>query len=106
MTKYAKFYQLMCEQHTELLSSFDPIHKQYAKNQSNAEQFHSVGLRVLDVVRSWERKLCSGMERGQHAQYSANLATKFWDLVKQRFPLIDQVGLKTRTISVAQHSTE
>lgn len=98
MTKYAKYYQLMCQQHADVLDAFDPVHAQYALDQSNADEFHTVGLRALDVIRSWERRLCSGMERGQHAQYSANLAEKFWLLVKKRYPLIDSVGVKSRTV--------
>jgi len=97
MTKYAKFYQLMCEQHADILDKFDPIHAQFAKDQSNPDEFHSVGLQALDIIRSWERRLCSGMERGQHAQYSANLAEKFWLLVKKRYSMIDLVGVKTRS---------
>lgn len=94
MTKYARYYQLMTEKNEQLFNDFDVVHAEFVKNQSNIEEFHSKGQKVLDIIRDWERRLCSGMERGQNAQYSSNLAEKFMSLVKKRYSAIDQVGLR------------
>jgi len=92
--KYKKFYDLMTERHAELLNKFTPIHEGFASDPDTwAQQFHSVGRDVMDVVRDWERRLCSGSEKSGYGQYSANLAEKFQAEVKKRFPLIHQVGL-------------
>lgn len=96
MTKNDRYFQLMSEKHAELFTAFDQIHQQFEHDHSNDEQFHSEGQKVVDVIRSWERRLCSGMERGQHAQYSQKLAEKFWSKVKVRYPLIDQVGVRIK----------
>lgn len=95
MTKHDKYFQLMSEKHQDLFNAFDPVHRQFALDKSNEAQFHQEGRRVVDVIRSWERRLCSGMERGQHAQYSQQLADKFWTKVRERYPLIDLVGVHT-----------
>ncbi len=91
--KFEKFYQLMEEQNSELFNKFQAIHDQFAADGSQAVEFHQVGRDVLDVIRDWERRLCSGMERGQFAGYSAKLSEKFWQKVKERFTLIEAVGL-------------
>ena len=96
MTKHDRFYQLMSEKHADIFAEFDKIHTIFAEDGSNATDFHTVGQQVVDIIRSWERRLCSGMERGQHAQYSQRLAEKFWSKVTERYPLIAQVGVRTR----------
>lgn len=94
--KFKRMYELMREQHASLFASFAPIHDAFAKNKTNEEAFHSVGRDVTDVIRDWERRLCAGMERGMHGQYSNKVAEKFWGEVKKEFPLIELVGVRSR----------
>lgn len=95
--KYKRFYTLMCEQNEALFTEFDGIHNQYIQEDSSVnDRFHSVGRDVVDVIRFWERKLCSGMERGTNSVYSNKLADKFWDEVRTRYSHIDMVGVKTK----------
>lgn len=95
--KYKKFYDLMMAKNVELFKQFSAIHAGFAMDQAKwAEQFHSVGRDVLDVVRDWERRLCSGTEKGGYGQYSAGLADKFWAAVRDQFPLIGEVGVKRK----------
>lgn len=95
--KYKKFYTLMTEQNEALFNEFEKIHNNYLLDKNKYEtQFHKVGLEVVDTIRFWERKLCSGMERGNNGVYSDKLADKFWDEVRTRFSHIDLVGLKTK----------
>lgn len=87
----------MTDQNEELFNKFEIIHNNYLKDKKTYEkEFHKVGLDVVDVVRFWERKLCSGMERGNNGVYSDKLADKFWDEVRGRFSHIDMVGLKSK----------
>jgi hypothetical protein len=93
--KYQRFYQLMSAENTSLFAQFQAVHDQHQVEPDKWEkQFHELGSEVVDVIRFWERKLCSGMERGQHAQFSNRLAEKFWGEVKKQFPQIDLVGVK------------
>ncbi len=92
--KYKHFYQLMRERHADIFKEFAPLHAGFSVEPEKwADQFHTKGRDVLDVIRDWERRLCSGTERGKYAQYSVKLAEKFWAEVKHDFPLIDQVGV-------------
>jgi hypothetical protein len=94
--KYQRFINLMSEENKQLFDKFQPIHDSYQKEPAAWEkEFNSVGMEVVDVIRFWERKLCSGMERGQHAQFSNRLAEKFWAEIKKRFSMIDLVGVKS-----------
>lgn len=87
----------MTEQNEALFNEFEKIHNNYLLDKDKHEaQFHKVGLEVVDTIRFWERKLCSGMERGNNGVYSDKLADKFWDEVRTRFSHIDLVGLKTK----------
>ncbi len=96
-TKYQKYIELMKTNHAELFARFREIHDGFSANPKKWEsEFHTVGRDVLDAVRSWERRLCSGSEKGAYAQYSVKLAEKFWGEVKKIFPLIDQVGLHVK----------
>jgi len=84
----------MFDQNKELFDHFAKIHHGYQADPSAwSDQFHQVGQDIKDVMRDWERRLCSGTERGHYAQYSSKLAEKFWLEIKQEFPLIDEVGL-------------
>jgi hypothetical protein len=99
--KYKKYYELMWQNNTELLNDFKKIHDQFFEDPEKwQDEFNSAGRDILDVMRDWERRLCSGMERGKFAGYSDKLAEKFWQQIRQDFPLIDRVGVKkasTRT---------
>lgn len=92
--KYKHFYHLMVDQNRSLFDQFSKVHDGFSKDQPTWEkQFHEVGRDIKDIMRDWERRLCSGTEKGNYGQYSAKLAEKFWAEIKKDFPLIDQVGL-------------
>jgi len=95
--KFKKFYTLMTEQNEDLFNKFEKIHADFVMNQEmHSDKFHAVGRDVVDVIRFWERKLCSGMERGNNSVYSDKLADKFWETVRTRFSHIDMVGVKSK----------
>ncbi len=95
--KYKKYYQLMTEQNQALFDTFQIIHDGFVKQSDTwSDKFHTVGLEIVDVMRFWERKLCAGMERGAHAQYSNRVAEKFWEEIKKRFSHIELVGVKKK----------
>ena len=92
--KYLQYYDLMRQQNAKIFTQFQKIHDQYQIDKSNSEEFHTQGTRVLDIIRDWERRLCSGMERGNFAGYSSKLSEKFWEKVKKDLPLVDEIGVR------------
>lgn len=94
--KFRKFYTLMTNQNEALFNKFEEVHANYVLNpKKNKEEFNKLGTEVVDIIRFWERKLCSGMERSNNAVYSDKLADKFWNEVRTRFSHIDMVGVKS-----------
>lgn len=92
--KYKKYYALMMDKNKALFEEFKPIHDGFAQNATKwADEFHTKGRDVVDVIRDWERRLCAGTERGQYASYSVKLSERFWAEVKKELPLIEKVGL-------------
>lgn len=94
--KYKQYAQEMMDQHEELFAEFQVIHDGYKQDRKKwSQQFHTKGKEVVDIIREWEQRLCSGMERGNNAVYSMKLAEKFWDEIKKRFSHIELVGVKS-----------
>ncbi|OGG03740.1 hypothetical protein A2Z33_04575 [Candidatus Gottesmanbacteria bacterium RBG_16_52_11] len=95
MREYQKMFTLMMEQHRELFDNFRDIHDNYALNPAQWQKlFNEYGAEVVDIIRDYERRLCSNMATGKFGQFSANLSRKFWDEVRKDFPKIDFVGVK------------
>ena len=93
--KYQKFYRLMIEKNSELFASFKPIHQAYKQDPSQHQtEFNRVGEKVLEVVRDWDRRLCSAMGRTDFGKYSLQVSEKFWELLRAEFDQIDMVGVK------------
>lgn len=96
MTKYKQYYQEMMDQHQTEFNAFQAVHDGYKTDRKKwSQQFHSDGKRLIDIIREWEERLCSGMERGQNAVYSSKVSEKFWDEIKKRFSHIELVGVKS-----------
>ena len=86
----------MVEKNQALFDEFQLIHDGYKADRKKwSTAFHERGKILLEIIRDWERRLCSGMERGNNAVYSARLAEKFWAEVKKKFSHIELVGVKS-----------
>lgn len=96
MTKYKQYFREMVDANAQLFAEFQHIHDNYKLDRKSwSQQFHAEGKKVVEVIREWEHKLCSGMERSNNAVYSSKLAEKFWSEVKQMFSHIELVGVKS-----------
>jgi len=99
MQKFKQYYKLMHDQNKKLFADFKVIHDQFAKDKGtdkDAEsraKFNEMGRDFSDVVRDWERRLCSGMGRGKYSSYSDKLADKFKDEVRIEYPMFDLIGV-------------
>lgn len=86
----------MYEAHQAEFQAFRPIHDGYQMDRSTwAEEFHTEGMKLMEIIKDWERRLCNQMEKGKNAQYSAKLAEKFMQEIKKDFPLIERIGVRS-----------
>lgn len=92
--KYKEYFERMIEQNTDLFDEFTDIHARYVAEPVRYQAiFNSVGARVTEVIRDWDRRLCSAMGRGKFSQYSQGLSEKFWNEARKMFSAIDKVGV-------------
>ncbi len=95
MVKYRQYYQQMVDENRELFNEFLPIHQEFVADKvAWSAKFNEVGQKVVEVIRAWDRRLCSGMSKGKFSGYSQQLSEKFWAEVKKEFTHIDMVGVK------------
>ena len=95
MTKHEEYYRRMIDENSALFNDFMDLHDKYEKNpQIWQSEFNRKGEKIVGIIRAWERRLCSHSEKGSYGKYSANLADKFWYLVRNDFSKIDFIGVK------------
>jgi hypothetical protein len=96
MTKFKEYYNRMYEAHKAEFDAFRSIHDGYQMDRPEwAERFHGEGMKLMTIIKDWERRLCNQMEKGANSQYSAKLAEKFMAEIKKNFPLIERIGLRS-----------
>lgn len=93
-TKYKQYYQEMVTQNQKLFADFKSVHDQYVIGEIDQQKYNQSGMKVVDIVRDWDRRLCSAMGRGAFSKYSEQLSEKFWSEVRKDYSHIDKVGLK------------
>lgn len=104
MTKHKQIFNQMLEENKALFADFERVHSRYDLDPKTwQEKFNESGQAVMECLKKYEDKLCRFSEKGQYANFSASLAEKFWELVRQKFPKIDFVGVK---ISQPQKPTQ
>lgn len=93
-TKSQQTYDLLKQNQAQLYQDFARVHADFAAHpEKNRARFNQIGRDFVGIVRSYERRLCGGMERTNNSVYSTGVSEKYWALVRQDFPLIDQVGV-------------
>lgn len=84
---------------------FEKIHNEYALNPENLQTtFNREGIKVLEIIKEYENRLCANTERGMYNKYSTSLAEKFQNEVRKKFPMIDHVGIKVVTTKTNRES--
>ena len=97
--KYKEYFQKMMTENQELFAKFAAIHEQYKLNpQVNQQKFNDVGHEIVELMRDWERRLCTVMGKGQYSQYAEKLSEKFWNLARKEYDQIDMVGVKIEMV--------
>ena len=95
MTKYKQYFQQMLEANQAVFADFKKVHDLFAADQKTHQaEFNEKGEIIIEIIRDWEKRLCSRMEGGKNGVYSAGLSEKFRAEIKQVYPKIDLVGVK------------
>lgn len=78
----------------ELFEDFEELYDRYALNQDGLQdEFNKKGEMIMEVIRSWETKLCSQSEKAGFGGYTTKLSEKFMNEVRKKYPLIDFIGV-------------
>jgi len=94
-TKYQQVFEEMVAQNKELFVNFKKIHDEFEKNpQSVKNRFNEEGRKIQNVIRKYENRLCGKSEGGKFGKFSSGLSDKFWTLIRNYLPHIDEVGIK------------
>jgi len=94
MTKYKEYCQKMLANHKSLFDRFREVHDKYHLSPDKfQEEFNSIGVQVMDIVKEWEDKLCNRSEGSGYGSFTTKLAEKFMNEVRKEFSMIDRVGI-------------
>ncbi len=95
MTKHQKIFNQMLKENKNLFAEFDKIYQCYNLDpQTHQQKFNKKGEQIKEIIQKYENRLCGRSEKGIYANFSASLAEKFWNLIRQKYPKIDFVGVK------------
>jgi hypothetical protein len=94
--KYKQYYQNMITQNEEAFNGFKLVHDGYVEGKVDQDIYNKKGMKIVDTVRDWDRRLCSAMGKGAFSNYSQKLSEKFWDEVRKDYSHIDKVGVKVK----------
>jgi len=99
MPKFTQIYNQMRKEHQVLFDEFKTIHDLFAQSKKeHSVEFNRIGKLLMDILREYEDRLCSGMERGVFGKYSDKVSEKYWQRVKKDYPLIEFVGVEFGTV--------
>ena len=105
MPKYKDYLNKMLSENKSAFEEFEKIHNEYALNPENFQTtFNREGIKVLEIIKEYENRLCANTERGMYNKYSTSLAEKFQNEVRKQFPMIDHIGIKVVTTKKNQES--
>jgi len=95
MPKYQQYFQEMIEYNKELFNEFKTIHDEYLQNPKEyQEALNNKGEKVLRIIRRYENMLCGKSENSGYGKFSTGLSDKFWGLIRNYLPRIDDIGKK------------
>ena len=99
MPKYKEYFDKMLSENKLLFEEFEHIHNEYALNPDKFQAtFNHEGVKILEIIKEYENRLCANTERGMYNKYSTGLAEKFQNEVRKHYPMIDHIGIKVVTI--------
>lgn len=103
MTKFKEYVKKMYDENADEFAAFRTLHDNYQANSITQDEYNEAGKPIISLIRDYEDRLCRQSEGSGYAQYTGNLAEKFWGEIRQDFPLIDRVGVKITKVDVAKN---
>ena len=93
MPKYQQYFQEMVEYNKEVFDEFKAIHDEYLQDPKiYHDLFNDKGEKILRIIRRYENMLCGKAENSGYSKFSTGLSDKFWGLIRNYLPKIDDVG--------------
>lgn len=97
MTKYKQYFDKMVSENKEIFAEFRTLHDRYGlEGESMQDEFNQKGKKVLTIIRDYENKLCKNSEK-TYSMFTGNLAEKFWSEIRKAFPMIDYIGVISKS---------
>jgi hypothetical protein len=107
MSRYKDYFQKMVDENKEVFDEFTLLHDKYAlDNGTFQKELNLKGVRVLEIIKDYENRLCSNTERGMYIKYSGGLAEKFQEEIRKHYPYIDHIGLIETKGNISNHQKE
>jgi hypothetical protein len=98
MTKFKEYFERMIATNKQIFDEFRILHNKYQDHQELLqEEFNKKGEIVMRIIKDWENKLCLQSEKAGYSGYTSNLSEKFMYEVRAEFPMIDYVGVITKS---------
>ncbi|KKS94689.1 MAG: hypothetical protein UW68_C0010G0011 [Candidatus Collierbacteria bacterium GW2011_GWB1_44_6] len=92
--KFKQIFEEMVSKYEKEFDTFQELHDKYEKDPKNwQDEFNSEGAKIMEIVHTYEDRLCGHMENTQNSTYSANLAEKFRNEIKRYLPKLDMIGV-------------
>jgi hypothetical protein len=93
-TQYKKVVEEMIAKHAMEFEKFGEVHNKFKVDQDKwKKEFDEIGKPLLRIIEDAENRLCYKMEGAGMGKYSGNVSEKFRQEVRNRYPLIDLVGV-------------
>ncbi len=89
-----QLFEEMVSKHEKEFDTFQELHDKYEKDPKKWQaEFNKEGEKIMEIVRTYEDRLCGKMENTQNSTYSANLSEKFRSEIKRYLPKLDMIGV-------------
>lgn len=97
MTKYQEYFKKMIDENKEAFTRFRVLHDRYALDQDGLqEEFNTKGKEILNIINEYENRLCKNSEK-TYSMFTGKLAEKFREVIRKEFPMIDYIGIITKS---------
>lgn len=92
--KYLETFNEMVSKYEKEFDTFQELHDKYESDPKKwQEEFNREGAKIMDIIRTYEDRLCGKMEKTANSTYSANLSEKFRNEIKRYLPKLDMIGV-------------
>lgn len=92
MSKTEKLFRQMVDENHDLFDKFIEL-SEFGETRQKTEEFHSLGEKILEIISIYEEKLCGDSDRAGKSRFTSSLSEGFWQLIREKFPEVDDVGV-------------